>query len=367
MTSFEQQTLFQRLHLDVPLCFGLLVLCGLGLVILYSAGGEDMGILTRQATRMAFAFILMFLVAQLSPAAIERWSLLIFLIGIVMLVMVLWVGHVGKGAQRWLDLEFFRFQPSELMKLAVPMIVARYLSNKTLPPNIGNIFIVSLMIIVPVGLIAKQPDLGTALLVATAGLSVLFISGMRWKFILAFAAISSLCAPVLWHYFMHDYQKRRILTLFNPEQDPLGSGYHIIQSMIAIGSGGIYGKGWLNGTQSHLEFLPERSTDFIFAVYCEEFGLVGVLLLLVIYLFIIARGLYIAMNAQQAYGKLLAAALTLTFFVYVFVNISMVIGQLPVVGIPLPLISHGGTSMVTLMLAFGILMSIQTHRRMLSN
>ena len=366
MNQFEQQSLSQRLHLDVPLCFGLLVLCGLGLMILYSAGGEDIGILTRQATRMAVAFVIMFLVAQLSPAVIERWSLWIFLIGVAMLVAVLWVGHVGKGAQRWLDLGLFRFQPSELMKLAVPMVVAWYLSNKTLPPNLGNIFIIGMMIIVPVGLIAKQPDLGTSLLVATAGLAVLFISGMRWKFILVFTALCSLCAPILW-YFMHDYQKRRVLTLFNPEQDPLGAGYHIIQSMIAIGSGGLYGKGWLNGTQSHLEFLPERSTDFIFAVYCEEFGLMGVLLLLSIYLFIIARGLYIATNAQQTYGKLLAAALTLTFFVYVFVNMGMVIGQLPVVGVPLPLISHGGTSMVTLMLTFGILMSIQTHRRILSN
>ncbi len=366
MIHFEQQSLSQRLHLDVPLCFGLLVLCGLGLMVLYSAGGEDIGILIRQATRLAVAFVLMFLVAQLPPAVIERWSLWIFLIGIAMLVAVLWVGHIGKGAQRWLDLGFFRFQPSEIMKLAVPMVIAWYLSHKTLPPNIGNIIIVSLMIMIPVGLIAKQPDLGTSLLVATAGLAVLFISGIRWKFIMAFVALCSLCAPILWH-FMHDYQKRRVLTLFNPEQDPLGAGYHIIQSMIAIGSGGIYGKGWLNGTQSHLEFLPERSTDFIFAVYCEEFGLMGVLLLLTIYLFIIARGLYIAMNAQQTYGKLLAAALTLTFFVYVFVNMGMVIGQLPVVGVPLPLISHGGTSMVTLMLAFGILMSIQTHRRILSD
>ena len=366
MNHFEQQSLSQRLHLDVPLCFGLLVLCGLGLMVLYSAGGEDIGILIRQATRLAFAFALMFLVAQLSPSIIERWSLWIFLIGIAMLVAVLWVGHVGKGAQRWLDLGFFRFQPSELMKLAVPMVIAWYLSHKTLPPNFGNIFIVGLFIIIPVGLIAKQPDLGTSLLVATAGLAVLFISGMRWKFIMAFAVLCSLCAPILWH-FMHDYQRRRVFTLFNPEQDPLGAGYHIIQSMIAIGSGGIYGKGWLNGTQSHLEFLPERSTDFIFAVYCEEFGLMGVLLLLSIYLFIVARGLYIAMNAQQAYGKLLAGALTLTFFVYVFVNMGMVIGQLPVVGVPLPLISHGGTSMVTLMLAFGILMSIQTHRRILSD
>lgn len=366
MKDFEQQSLSQRLHLDVPLCFGLIVLCGLGLMILYSAGGEDINIIIKQVTRLAIAFILMFLVAQLSPAVIERWSLWIFLIGIVMLVGVLWIGHIGKGAQRWLDLGFFRFQPSELMKLAVPMVVAWYLANKTLPPNIWNIFVVILMVIIPVGLIAKQPDLGTSLLVATAGISVLFIAGVRWRLILLFGAFCSLCAPIFW-YFMHDYQKRRVLTLFDPEQDPLGAGYHIIQSMIAIGSGGIYGKGWLNGTQSHLEFLPERSTDFIFAVFCEEFGLMGVLFLLCVYLFIIARGLYIAINAQQTYGKLLASALALTFFVYVFVNMGMVIGQLPVVGVPLPLISHGGTSMVTLMLAFGILMSIQTHRRILSN
>lgn len=366
MKPFEQQSLSQRLHLDLPLCFGLLVLCGLGLMVLYSAGGEDLSIIIRQALRMGVAFVCMFLIAQLPPAVIERWSLWLFIAGIATLVMVLWVGHVGKGAQRWLDMGFFRFQPSEIMKLSVPMVVAWYLANKTLPPNLGNIIIVGLMIIIPVALIAKQPDLGTSLLVATAGLSVLFIAGMRWKLILIFGALCSMCAPILW-YFMHDYQKRRVLTLFNPEQDPLGAGYHIIQSMIAVGSGGIYGKGWLNGTQSHLEFLPERSTDFIFAVYCEEFGLMGVLLLLSIYLFIIARGLYIAVNAQQTYGKLLAAALTLTFFVYIFVNMGMVIGQLPVVGVPLPLISHGGTSMVTLILAFGILMSIHTHRRILSS
>lgn len=366
MIRFEEQSLSQRLHIDVPLCFGLLVLCGLGLITLYSASGEDTSIIIRQATRMAGAFVLMFLLAQASPAVIERWSPWIFVIGVAMLITVLLVGHVGKGAQRWLDLGIFRFQPSEIMKLSVPMVVAWYLTNKTLPPNIGDIFIVALMVILPVGLIAKQPDLGTSLLVAVAGFSVLFISGMRWRLILILGVLVSLCAPILW-YFMHDYQKRRVFTLFNPEQDPLGAGYHIIQSMIAIGSGGIYGKGWLNGTQSHLEFLPERSTDFIFAVYCEEFGLMGVLLLLCIYLFIIGRGLYIAVNAQQTYGKLLAAALTLTFFVYVFVNMSMVIGQLPVVGVPLPLISHGGTSMITLMFAFGILMSIQTHRNILSN
>lgn len=366
MNHFAQQSLSQRLHLDLPLCFGLLILCSLGLMILYSAGEEDLGILIKQATRIAAAFVCMFLVAQISPAVIERWSPWIFLIGIIMLITVLWIGHIGKGAQRWLDLGLFRFQPSELMKLAVPMVIAWYLSRRTLPPNMGDTFIIVLMIIIPVGLIAKQPDLGTSILIATSGLAVLFISGIRWKFIVTFIVLCSLCAPIFWH-FMQDYQKRRVLTLFNPEQDPLDAGYHIIQSMIAIGSGGLYGKGWLNGTQSHLEFLPERSTDFIFAVYGEEFGLMGVLLLLSIYLFIIVRGLYIALNAQQTYGKLLATVLTLTFFSYVFVNIGMVIGQLPVVGVPLPLISHGGTSMVTLMLSFGILMSIHTHRRILSD
>jgi rod shape determining protein RodA len=366
MKSLGRQSLSQRLHLDVPLCFGLLMLCGLGLVVLYSASGEDLSIVIRQATRMAVAFVFMFLVAQLSPTVIERWSIWIFIAGIAMLGTVLWAGYVGKGAQRWLDLGFFRFQPSEIMKLSVPMVIAWYLANKTLPPNIGSIIIVGLMIIIPAALIAKQPDLGTSLLVAAAGLSILFIAGMSWKLMIIFGALCGMCAPLLW-YFMHDYQRQRVLTLFYPEQDPLGTGYHIIQSMIAIGSGGIYGKGWLNGTQSHLEFLPERSTDFIFAVYCEEFGLIGVLLLLCIYLFVVARGLYIAVNAQQTYGKLLAAALTLTFCVYVIVNIAMVIGQLPVVGVPLPLISYGGTSIVTLMLAFGILMSIHTHRRVYTN
>ncbi len=367
MIRFEERSLSQRLHIDVPLCFGLLILCGLGLITLYSASGEDTSFIIRQATRMASAFALMFLLAQASPAVIERWSPWIFIVGVGMLISVLSVGHVGKGAQRWLDLGIFRFQPSEIMKLSLPMVVAWYLSNKTLPPNMGNIFIIIFMMIIPVGLIAKQPDLGTALLVAVAGFSVLFLSGIRWRLILILVVLAGLCAPILWHFFMHDYQKRRVFTLFNPEQDPLGAGYHIIQSMIAIGSGGFYGKGWLNGTQSHLEFLPERSTDFIFAVYCEEFGLIGVLLLLCIYLFIIGRALYIAVNAQQTYGKLLAAALALTFFVYVFVNMSMVIGQLPVVGVPLPLISYGGTSMITLVSAFGILMSIQTHRRVLSD
>ena len=362
----EQKSLAQRLHIDVPLLFGLILICGMGLVILYSASGQDIDVVIRQGIRMLLAIMLMFTVAQLTPTQMERWSLWIYLGGVIILVIVLYIGHIGKGAQRWLNLGLFRFQPSEIMKLAVPMIVAWFLASSNLPVKLGRVIITCVIIMIPVVLIAKQPDLGTAMLVAIAGLSVLFIAGISWRLITVLFMLVAAATPLLWH-FMHDYQKRRVLMFFDPEQDPLGSGYHIIQSQIAIGSGGIYGKGWLNGTQSHLEFLPERSTDFIFAVYSEEFGLMGAVLLMSIYLFVIGRGLTIAMSAQQTYGKLLAAGLTLTFFVYVFVNMGMAIGQLPVVGVPLPLISQGGTSIVTLMLAFGILMSINTHRRMLSD
>ena len=361
----EEQSLSQRLHIDIPLLLGVVVLCVIGLFILYSAGGQDIDLVYRQAIKLTIALVGMIVIAQLPPAEIERWSMWLFIFGIVLLVLVIFFGDMGKGAQRWLDLKFFRFQPSELMKLTVPMMVASYLADKSLPPKFSWIIITCILIIIPVLLIAKQPDLGTSLLVATAGFAVLFIAGISWRLLISMGVLGAVCAPILW-YFMHDYQKRRVLTLLNPEQDPLGAGYHIIQSKIAIGSGGFYGKGWLNGTQSHLEFLPERSTDFIFAVFCEEFGMLGVLLLLSVYLFIIARGLYIAVNAQTSYGRLLASALTLTFFVYIFVNMGMVTGQLPVVGVPLPLISHGGTSMVTLMAGFGILMAIHTHRRFLS-
>ncbi|NNE37017.1 MAG: rod shape-determining protein RodA, partial [Gammaproteobacteria bacterium] len=276
------------------------------------------------------------------------------------------IGYVGKGAQRWLDLGVIRFQPSELMKLAVPMVLSWYLAEKTLPPSISQIFLSVMIILVPVGLIIKQPDLGTAILVCIAGFSVLFIAGMNWRYITGLVILAASLIPVSW-MFMYEYQRQRVMTFINPEQDPLGAGYHIIQSMIAIGSGGLYGKGWLNGTQSHLEFLPERSTDFIFAVLCEEFGFTGVMVLLGLYLFIIYRGLYISMNSQTTFGKILGASIVLTFFVYIFVNIGMVSGQLPVVGIPLPLVSFGGTSMVTLMIGFGVLMGIHTHRRLLSD
>jgi rod shape determining protein RodA len=272
-------------------------------------------------------------------------------------------GFFGKGAQRWLDLGVFRFQPSELMKLATPMMLAWYLSETGLPPRWSSVLIAGLLIVVPAVLIAKQPDLGTAMLVAVSGSVVLFLGGIGWAYLLALAVALGASLPFAW-FMLHDYQRDRVLTFLNPEADPLGRGYHIIQSKIAIGSGGIYGKGWLHGTQGQLEFLPERSTDFIFAVLAEEFGLVGCLGLLAVYLFILGRCLQIVAQAQDTFCRLLSGALTVTFFVYVFVNIGMVIGILPVVGVPLPLVSYGGTSMVTLLAAFGILMSIQTHRRL---
>ncbi len=356
----------QRMHMDMPLLFAIIVLSVIGLLVLYSASGQNTGLIYRQLGRIAMALTIMFMVAQLSPPQLSRLSVWFYLLGLVLLALVLFFGDTGKGAQRWLDIKLLRFQPSEIMKLALPMVIAWYFSERSLPPTTGRIVVSLIMIAIPVFLIAKQPDLGTAILVAAAGFSVLFIAGISWKLIGGFVAFASLSTPILW-YFMHEYQRERVLTFLSPEQDPLGAGYHIIQSKIAIGSGGLYGKGWLNGTQSHLEFLPERDTDFIFAVFCEEFGLMGVLVLIGVYLFIIGRGLYIAMHSQQSYGKLLGSGIILTFFVYVFVNMGMVSGQLPVVGIPLPLISHGGTSMVTIMIGFGILMAIHTHRRLLSD
>jgi len=319
-----------------------------------------------QLIRLGVALAVMIALAQVTPQTIKRWSLPLFVIGLGMLVAVLLVGHVGKGAQRWLDLGFMKFQPSEVMKLAVPMAVAWFISSHNLPPKIRHLLVGFIMCAIPTLLIAKQPDLGTSILIATAGVFVLFMSGMSWRIIAFVATLVSAFLPVLWLFLMRDYQRQRVLTFLNPESDPLGSGYHIIQSKIAIGSGGLEGKGYLQGTQSQLEFLPERHTDFIFAVISEELGLMGVLVLLSLYLFIIGRCMIIASQAQDNYSKLVAASFTLTFFVYVFVNIGMVSGLLPVVGVPLPLVSYGGTSMVTLMAAFGVIMSVGTHKRMLA-
>ena len=360
----RRQGLLAVFHIDLPLLAGLLLLSGFGLVVLYSASGENLAQVERQALRIVLALGIMLAIAQLNPTTLRRWSPWLYVVGLAMLVAVLAFGHTGKGAQRWLDLGIVRFQPSEMVKLAVPLMIAWYLAENRLPPSWQRLGMAAVMIVVPVLLIAKQPDLGTSLLVASAGVFVLFLAGISWRLIGALIVAVAAAAPVAW-YLMREYQRQRVLTFLDPEKDPLGAGYHIIQSKIAIGSGGLYGKGWLNGTQSQLDFLPERHTDFIFAVLSEEFGLIGVLMLLALYLFIIARGLYIATRAQDSFTRLLAGSLTLVFFVYLFVNTGMVTGLLPVVGVPLPLVSYGGTSLVTLMAGFGMLMSIHTHRRLL--
>ncbi|KLV06688.1 MULTISPECIES: peptidoglycan glycosyltransferase MrdB [Photobacterium] len=362
----NQRTLSDRLHLDFPLLLGIFTLMGFGLIVMYSASGQNLEMMERQAVRMLLSLGVMFILAQIAPRHYETWAPYLFGVGLLLLLGVLLFGEVSKGAQRWLNLGIVRFQPSELIKLAVPLMVARFVGNRPLPPSLKNITIALVLIFVPTILIAKQPDLGTSILIAASGIFVLFLSGISWRIIIAAALMLAAFIPVLWLFLMRDYQRTRVLTLFNPESDPLGAGYHIIQSKIAIGSGGLNGKGWMQGTQSQLEFLPERHTDFIFAVIAEEWGLIGVCCLLTIYLFIIGRGLMLASRAQTAFGRMMAGSIVLSFFVYIFVNIGMVSGLLPVVGVPLPLVSYGGTSMVTLMAGFGILMSIHTHRKMLS-
>lgn len=353
------------LRLDPPLVFGIALVCAVGVMVLYSAGGRSMELLLQHGLRLAVGLGVMLLAAQIPPRNLRLWTPWIYTAGLALLVWVLVAGQVSGGAQRWIDLGFVTFQPSEAMKIAVPMMVAWYLGDRSLPPSIWRVLVALLLIAVPSVLVAREPDLGTALLIGSAGAFALFLAGMGWRLIGTLLIAAAASVPVLWH-IMRDYQRRRVLTFLDPESDPLGAGYHIIQSKIAIGSGGLYGKGWLNGTQSHLDFLPERSTDFIFAVFGEEFGLFGGVLLLALYVFVIGRALYIAGQAQDSYGRLLAGSLALTFFVYVFVNIGMVTGLLPVVGVPLPLVSYGGTSMVTLLCAFGIIMSIRSHKRLLA-
>ncbi len=357
--------LIRILHLDHILLLGIGALLMVGLVVLYSAGDESSALINRQFTRIGLAVFIMLVIAQIPSSTLKFWSPWMYVAGVVLLVLVLVMGDVGKGAQRWLDLGFIRFQPSEMMKLVTPMMIAWYFSEKPLPPSWRTLIIAVVLILVPTFLIAKQPDLGTALLIFAAGFFVLFLGGLSWRLMIGMSVLAASMLPVLWH-FMHAYQKGRVMTLLDPQSDPLGAGYHIIQSQIAIGSGGVYGRGWLNGSQSHLNFLPEQSTDFIFAVFAEEFGLLGGLFLLALYTFIIIRGLMIAVQGQDTYARLLGGSLSLTFFVYLFVNVGMVSGILPVVGVPLPLISYGGTSMVTLMASFGMLMSINSHRKLWS-
>jgi rod shape determining protein RodA len=353
-----------RLHIDVPLLIALIGVSSIGLLVLYSAGGRDMDLIGRQILRLCLAFAVMVTIAQITPRWLQRMTPWIFAVGILLLLAVLIEGEISGGAQRWLDLYFVRFQPSEMMKLAVPMMVAWYLADASLPPSRFQLLASSVITIVPTLMIVKQPDLGTALLIASAGFFVLFLAGLQWRLLAILAMLVAAVTPLLWH-FMHDYQRQRVLTFLNPQNDPLGAGYHTIQAEIAIGSGGLFGKGWLNGTQSQLDFLPERSTDFIFAVLSEEFGFIGITVLFTCYTIIVIRGTLIAVQAQDTFTRLLAGSLAMTFFVYVIVNTGMVTGLLPVVGVPLPMISYGGTSIVTLMAGFGILMSIQTHRKLL--
>jgi len=355
--------LIRNLNIDIPLLGSLLLICGFGLFVLYSAAGESSVLLINQAIRMGIALIAMLIVAQLPPDLLRRWTPWAYFGGLVLLVLVLTMGDIGQGARRWLNIGV-RFQPSEAMKLAVPMMTAWYLHDREIPPKLRHITVIAVLIAVPTYLIAKQPDLGTSILIAASGIIVIILAGMSFKIIFGLGALSIPGAFLLWS-FMQDYQKQRVLTLLNPDSDPLGAGYNIIQSKIAIGSGGLFGKGWTNGSQAQLEFLPERHTDFIFAVLGEEFGLLGVIGLLALYMFVIGRGLYIAFQAHDTYSRLLAGSISLTFLVYVFVNTAMVTGLVPVVGVPLPLVSFGGTSMVTLMVGFGILMSIHSYRKLL--
>ncbi|MBU2880976.1 rod shape-determining protein RodA [Psychrosphaera sp. B3R10] len=363
----RRSSLFFRFHIDIPLLLGILTLMALSMCVVYSAGGQNMDMVIRQAVRLGIGIVVMIVVAQISPFTYQKWAPHLYILGVAFLLAVLLFGDMGKGAQRWLDLKIVKFQPSEVMKLALPMMMAWFLSVFTLPPSSKNTLFSFIIIAIPTLLIAKQPDLGTAILVASSGFFVLFLAGLRFRIIIGLLSASVPFLYILWNFLMHGYQKQRVLTFLNPESDPLGSGYHIIQSKIAIGSGGTNGKGFLHGTQSQLEFLPERHTDFIFSVFSEEFGFIGVLMLMSVYAFIIARGIYIAVRAQEGFAKLLAGSLILTFFVYLFVNIGMVSGLLPVVGVPLPLVSYGGTSIVTLMASFGILMAISTNKRLLAS
>lgn len=351
-----------RVHIDPLMLLLLLIVVGYGLLVLFSAVDQSETLLRAQLLRISLAFAALLVAAQLPPRIYVRWAPFIYFFGVLLLVAVLMFGVTVKGSQRWLDIAgIVRFQPSELMKIAVPMAVAWYFHDRPLPPSFKDVCVALAIVVVPAGFIIAQPDLGTGILVAGAGLAVLVLAGLPWRWVVyAFGALIA-AAPGLW-YALQDYQRQRIITLFDPESDPLGAGWNIIQSTTAIGSGGVFGKGLLQGTQSQLDFLPEARTDFIIAVVGEELGLVGVLALLAVYVLIILRGLIMAMRAESTFGRLLSGALVLTFFVYVFVNIAMVSGLLPVVGVPLPLVSYGGTSAITLMAGFGIIMAIRTHK-----
>ncbi|MBA0158371.1 peptidoglycan glycosyltransferase MrdB [Pectobacterium versatile] len=367
MTDSQQKGSFwAKIHIDLPFLLCILALLGYSLFVLWSASGQDVGMMERKVVQIVLGFTVMIVMAQIPPRVYEGWAPYLYIVCVILLLIVDIFGQISKGAQRWLDLGFIRFQPSEIAKIAVPLMVARFINRDMCPPSLKNTAIALVLIFVPTLLVAAQPDLGTSILVLLSGLFVLFLAGMSWRLIGIAVLLLAAFIPILWFFLMHDYQRARVMMLLDPESDPLGAGYHIIQSKIAIGSGGLSGKGWLHGTQSQLEFLPERHTDFIFAVLSEELGLIGVLILLAMYLFMIMRGLVIAANAQTSFGRVMVGGLMLILFFYVFVNIGMVSGILPVVGVPLPLVSYGGSALVVLMAGFGIVMSIHTHRKLLS-
>ena len=363
----RRPSLHQRLHIDPPLLMILAALCLYGLLVLYSASGRDLDSVLRQGRFMALGFVVMLVIAQLDVQTVRRWTPWIYLSGVLLLVAVDVVGIGAKGAQRWLEIPgVVRFQPSEIMKPVMPLMVSSFLAATVLPPRKLHVGVTVLIVVVPTVLVLLQPDLGTAVLIAASGFIVLFLAGLSWRYVAAVVVAVMTAAPLMWNFVLYDYQKTRVLTMLDPESDKLGAGWNIIQSKTAIGSGGMDGKGWLHGTQSHLDFLPEGHTDFIIAVLGEEWGFRGVMLLLALYLALVARSLWIALRAQDMFARLAVGGLSLTFFVYIVVNMGMVSGLLPVVGVPLPLISQGGTALVSLLAGFGIIMAVSTeHRRIL--
>ena len=353
----------QRLHIDFPLFLAFMAIFMVSLTTIYSASNSSIDAVVNQGIKILISISAMVVVAQFSPLSYARVGPWLYFLCLVLLILVLVIGETRNGATRWLNIGIISFQPSELMKIAMPLMIARYISRGALPPDVSSVALSIIIVLIPSYLIMEEPDLGTSILIAFSGLVVIFLSGLKKRYLAVAFTLFLAYLPFMWSS-IHPFQKKRVLSFLNPESDPLGSGYHLIQSKIAIGSGGLFGKGWLNSTQGQLDFLPERTTDFIFAILAEEFGFLGVSLLIGIYLFIIWRGIMIAINAQDLFSRLLASSISLTFFVYVFVNIAMTTGLLPVVGVPLPLISSGGTSMVTIMVGLGMLMSVQTHRRL---
>ena len=361
-TENRYHSIWRSIHTDPPLLVGVILLCAFGLFVLYSASGGELAVVRRQALIMLAGILVMFIVSQFNPHVIRRWAPTIYAGGLALLILVLFIGVEANGAKSWLDLPGLpSFQPSEILKISVPLSIAWYLASRPLPPRFKHLFWSAVLIILPAALIIIQNDTGTAIMVAMSGIFVVLLSGIRWR-IVFFGLFSLLLASPAWYLFLaQEHQKNRILTFFDPYRDPTGAGYNIIQSQIAIGSGGLYGKGFGNGGQSHLDFIPESNTDFILAVLAEEFGLFGVLFLICLYLFVLIRGLFIAYFARDMFSRLLAGSITLTLFFYIFVNMAMVSGLVPVIGLPLPLVSRGGTAILTLFISFGLLMSIQTH------